>query len=54
MLADLYERRPLRFAVHVDGRPVGESFMNNAVAQMYADDLYHQAPWAVVEVVAGY
>lgn len=53
-LDSLYDRRPLRFTVLVDRRPIGEPFANQYDASVMAEELYHEAPWAAVEVVAGY
>lgn len=53
-LDSLYDRRPLRFTVLVDRRPIGEPFANQQAAEMQAEELYHEAPWTAVEVVASY
>lgn len=53
-LAQLFERRPLRFAVTVDGRQFGSAYKTSAVAEIVADELRFEAPWTVVEVVPTY
>lgn len=53
-LEQLFERRPLRFAVHVDGRPFGSLYNTSMIAEIMAEEVQAEAPWAAVEVLPTY
>jgi hypothetical protein len=48
--AHLFERRPLRYTVSVDGRPFGTPFRTSKAAETAAEELRSEAPWAAIEV----
>lgn len=47
-------RRPVRFQVTVDGRPVGDTFRSSGLANAYADSLREESPWSIIEVTQAY